>query len=397
MKKLAIGMPGFAGLLFLAVLLLSAGACSNQDPQQLIQEANQLLQNRDLIGAEAKFAQYLEQQPHGPSAPMAVWGLAQCSLGQEEYARAREQLQRFIDMIGGPSNQQGFRGLALLHETYVREGKPKVALEEALKSSDTLTQLPKPAIFAYNLRLADLYQRADQPEEAKNILITLLDRGPFTRDRHIPVLERIAQHFRDMNRLEAALDIYQQYLQEHPDLSFKGELLMRIATLQEDLGREDAARQTRQQTAAYFQRKVDEAIGSEEQTRMMLNLSQIQNALGEFEKAEHTLQTVIDEHPLSLSRPIAMVFLSELYLRKGQKQNAQDLLAQLVEEHPRHRLAQFARQQVQQLAATAPTTGSAQTVPGGPPPMPEAPAPAGEDALLETGTPTSPPPGAPRP
>ena len=102
MKKLAIGMPGFAGLLFLAVLLLSAGACSNQDPQQLIQEANQLLQNRDLIGAEAKFAQYLEQQPHGPSAPMAVWGLAQCSLGQEEYARAREQLQRFIDMIGGP-------------------------------------------------------------------------------------------------------------------------------------------------------------------------------------------------------------------------------------------------------------------------------------------------------
>ncbi|MCL5270879.1 MAG: tetratricopeptide repeat protein [bacterium] len=336
-------------------------ACRKQTPDQMLTEAQRLTESQDIIGAELKYKEFLEQYPQDPLASQARWGLASCYMMDKDYEKAREELDNMIKAEGGAATEPGYNAFEMKLYSYVQEGQPRKALDLALATSDTLKAAPPQIKYFYQLRLSDLYALNKDDEKALAIDRRLIDQGP-SGPQHLNALQMMEAIYVHQKNLPAAIKVYEDYLAKYPDTSLKASLIFEVGRLQKQMGQEDLARKSFDASEAQFRSQFEKALGAEEKSELLFQLSLVQRFRGDWAGTRATLQRILDEFPTSRQRPNAMLNLAEAWMGEKKSPQAVATLEKIMRDYPNTNWAAQAAQWIQAIrnpkAQTGPTTGT---------------------------------------
>jgi hypothetical protein len=113
--------------LLLALCLSLTLACQRKTPDEILDEANRLYQQKDILSASMKYEELIKRFPQSKEAGQARMGRAMCSLMDKDFEKGREQLADAIKGFGGPQTPEGFRGELMRLNTFIMEKRPKEA------------------------------------------------------------------------------------------------------------------------------------------------------------------------------------------------------------------------------------------------------------------------------
>lgn len=340
-------------VLSLLLGLLVVG-CQKKTPEKLLSEASELVRNQDLLGAEQKYQTVIERSPKSKEAQIAHLALARCYTNEKEFGLAREQLDQYIKLVGGPQTQEGFNALNMKLEIYVKgEKKPEKALSEALATSNTLRTAPEEARQSIQIILARLYRENKQEKNAAQLNHAILEQWPKNSAIQLEALDGLVYPYsqKDQKRdIRKVVGIYQDYLNKYPQSPIKPIVLFGIgAYYQNDLKEQKLADEAFNASEKEFEVRIEKALGADDKGELMIQLAKEQRFRGNTEGAKQTLSSVIKKFPASQAKPAAQMQLVDMAMRDNNPKQAIALLEEMIKENPNSRMAGMAAQGIQQI------------------------------------------------
>ena len=137
---------------------------------------------------------------------------------------------------------------------------------------------------------------------------------PLRRMVQVHLMEEEPEKKRDE---EKAVAVYTDYLERDLTDEMEAEVLNMLGMTLDFLERTEEAQPRFERATELFGNALDEAVGVDEKTYLMLRIGDTLRNRGELDEAIARCQEVIDEHPLSQWRIQAMRLLAECYNDKG--------------------------------------------------------------------------------
>lgn len=339
-------------LLLLSALTLSA--CSSKTEEEILSEANAMMQEQNLLKATILYKDFLEKFPESQYRLGAQMGLAEAYYRNREFDLCREVLDQVIEQNGGPGSPAGFQPFLTKLRTFTDEDRFPEALALAEATSDSLRNSPLPMKQAFQTFLGDLYTRNRRLDEALAMFQLVLQTDPPTVEDelfHLDMLNRCASIYELQGRLDVALAMFEQYIEERPRVQTLGQLHQSAGRIQQRLGKPEEAEAHFDQAEAKFTELMEGAENEENKLRYSIAIANLNYIRGRNDAADEALRDIIDNYPNSSSRAIALNMLADSLTRSGDYETAMGLLQQVVGEYPNTREAAQAVQQAQRIRA----------------------------------------------
>jgi tetratricopeptide (TPR) repeat protein len=249
-------------------------------------------------------------------------------------------LDHIIVESEGPGSEAWLDATMLKADTYTVENVDyERALEIAEPTSDTLTQQADP-----NMRvqmrwfLGALMRQNDRTTEALSMLSGILDENPAIvgPNRHLQALQAMAQIYEQRDGLGEAIGVFNRYLDAHPEVEFKPELLMIKGDILKILERPEEAAEAYDQAEADLSEKIDNALGAEEKSGLIVRLAAILENQEKYEEARELYRSILDDYPMLdlASRAETMWRLADNYLADEEIESALALFDQIQKDFP---------------------------------------------------------------
>lgn len=362
----AIRITGIVGLM--AALALSQ-ACGSKTEEERLAEARKALDERNVIGAELMLKEFLEKFPDSPKATLARFELSQAYFMDKDYEKCRELLDEIITISGGLDTESGLNAASLKLDTYLAENHIDIALDEAVKTSNSLHTVSPQYRQLLNLKTAELFKRNNRHDESITIAEALLKEKAPSPALHFDAMRILSDNLMKLNRIDDLIKTHLDYIEANPTSELNSFLKLEVAQVLEQNGRSAEAAPYFDAVEALLQEKMDSTVGADSKISLAIQLSQIKEARRKNEEAQEILRKVIEEYPMSAQRPNAMRSLAESYFRSGRKAEGHGLLDQIISTYPNTPYSVQATGRKRELAAVeaksgdAPTTGSMPAAP----------------------------------
>ena len=358
-----------ARLSLILILAVSALGCAKKTPEELLEEGIALLQSQDIFGAELKFQDLLQKYPDSEAAPRAQIGLAYCYEQDKRFDEARAAYDKVIQMAGGAQTPMGFDSFQRRINTYMDPANrnPAQALQDVLATSATLSGAPDELKFAYGQMLADLYHLTENDDKSLEVLGNL-SRTPPSDNRHLAVMERVEQIYRNREQLDLAVKAYQDYIASFPDSPMTRPMRFKIALVEKERGNFEVSETLLGELEAELSALEVKAIGGDEKSAMLMELAGLRLTRANFEGARSALKRIIEEFPLSPARADALFMLARIEHDQGNPTEAIALLNKIAQEFANTQAAAVAMNSIREIEAgasattgTLPSTGTLTT------------------------------------
>lgn len=354
----------------ISVILLAAAltltACSSKTEEEILSEANSMMQEQNLLKATILYKDFLEKYPESQYRLGAQMGLAEAYYRNKEYELCRGVLDQVIEQNGGPGTPAGFQPFLTKLRTYMDESRLQEALALAEETSDSLATSPLPMQQAFQTFLGTLYAQNQRLDEALAVFQAILAAEPPSVEDEIfqlDLLNRSASIYEVQGRIDEALVMFEDYIKKRPNVHTRGQIYQAAGRIEARLGRQQAADAQYDKAEAAFMELMEASDTDENRIRYQIGIANLNYGRGRDEAADATLRDIIDKNPNSSSRAIAMNLLASSHVRQGDFESAMGLLQQIVAEYPSTREARQAVEQAQRIRAIrdadAATTGTA--------------------------------------
>lgn len=349
-----------------SALALASMACSAKTEEEVLSEANAMMQEQNLLKATILYKEFLEKHPESEYRLAAQMGLAEAYYRNKEYELCRDILDEVIAGNGGPASPAGFQPFLTKIRTFMEEERFEDALVLAETTSDSMSTAPLPIKQAFQTFLGDLYARNQKLEEALKVYEVILKANPTTVEDelfHLQLLNRSASIHEATGNLDQALAMFEDYIENRPEVGILSQLHVSAGRIEQRQGNTENADIHFDSAEAAFRASIEGADKEENKVRFSIGLANLMYLRGHLEEADGVLRDIIDNHPNSGSRALAMTLLANGRARTGDYETAMSLLQQVVTDYPNTQEANQAVQQAQMIRmardADSATTASA--------------------------------------
>ncbi|MBI3736117.1 tetratricopeptide repeat protein [Candidatus Sumerlaeota bacterium] len=360
-----------AALLLLALLGSAILGCKGKSEDERIQEAEKMLQEKNILGATIQYKDFIKKFPDSPHALMARFGLARCYFMDRDYVKSREVLDEVVQKSGGVDTQTGLNAVVLKLETYQQEDKLAEALDECVKTSASLKTVGPEFYQYFMLRTAGLFAMNNRADDAIAVYQGLLSKPAIKTNTHMDALRGIALLYRTSKEPDKAIQAYETYLANNPNLTFPINV-----GVQFDLGvllfgsdRKEEGNKHFDEAEQLLTKTIDETVGADEKSKLYFQLAQIKDVRGNKIESRAVIQKVIDDYPMGQYRPSAMMMLSDSLYQDGQTSQALALLDAVKTGYPNSPIALSAFRRAQEIRVKGANGGTSGTLtaPSAPP------------------------------
>lgn len=342
--------------LVIFVALLGVGCGKTED--EALAEARGLLLERNVLGATIAYQDFLRRYPESELTMAARFGLAECYYMDREYADSREVLDVLIEQAGGTSTVPGLNAVDLKIRTYLEEREPLLALEEALRTSETLGTHEADTREFFHMRIADLMRANDRKDDAVVLYQSILRREPTSQlilTRHFAALQNLtAIHFGNED-LPAALASFTDYLERFPEAQTASFAHKNAGKILLEMERKEEAFEQFEASLEDNRKEADIEILSERIVPLLFDQAESLYLLERKEEGRDTLKRIVDEYNLpevGRIRAMAMFQLAQDSFDDGDVESALATLSQASKDYPNTEVAQQAQQLAQQMQAS---------------------------------------------
>ncbi len=375
-----IGTPTGAGsparIILLALVLASAAwgalACKGKSEAERLAEAEKRLQESNVLGATILYKNFLKKFPESPDAQKARFGLAHCYFLDHDYPKSLETLDEIIAKAGGADNKVGLNAATLKLDAYKEAMKFPEALDDAIKTSNTLHTVEPDFHQYYLYRIAELFTLNDRLDEALNVYAGVLNQKGGRPEWLLDSLRRSTAIYIKLKQMDKAIEMHERYLEKNKDSEVYSVVSINLGRLLKDQHRDQEADHAFDQAEKWVNDKIAAAVGADEKSLLMFHLADSRTARGKGDEARALYQKVIDDYPMGKYRATAMLLLGSNFSTVGNTDAALEIFNQLVKTYPRQREALEASRQIQQIRAAKSNAGATTgTLTGARPPSAE--------------------------
>lgn len=346
------------GLLALLTLFgaatLATTACSSKTEEEILSEANAMMQEQNLLKATILYKEFLEKFPESDYRLGAQLGLAEAYYRNQEYELCREVLDEVIADQGGPASPSGFQPFLTKLRTFMDEERYAEALTLAEATSDSLSTAALPMKQAFQMFLGDLYARNQRLEDALLVFLDILENdAPTVEDElfQLELLRRAASIYEAQGQLDQVLVLFEDYIDDRPEANTLAQIHQMAGRVNQSLGNPEAADVHFDKAEEKLAASVEKAEKEQTKVSLMIGLANLDYIRGRSEKADDRLRKIIDEYPNSANRATALNLLARSKARTQDFETAMSLLQQVVTEYPNTQEAGQAIQQAQIIQA----------------------------------------------
>jgi tetratricopeptide (TPR) repeat protein len=341
-----------AWVLFFSGLAMIVTACSAKTEEEILSEANAMMQEQNLLKATILYKEFLEKHPDSEYRLAAQMGLAEAYYRNLEYELCREVLDQVIANNGGPASPAGFQPFLTKIRTFMDEERFEDALALAETTSDTMTTAPLPIKQAFQTFLGDLYARNQMLGEALEVYEVILQTEPASVEDelfHLQLLNRSASIHEANGELDKALAMFEDYIADRPEVGILSQLHQSAGRIAQSRGDYENAEAHYDSAEAEFKAAIESSDKEENKVRFSIGLANLQYLRGRTDEGDAALRDIIDTYPNSGSRALAMTLLAGSQARAGDYETAMSLLQQVVTDYPNTQEANQAVQQAQMI------------------------------------------------
>lgn len=317
----------------LLIVATAVAGCTAQPPEQMLAEAISSVQGGDILTAELKYENYLKKYPEHEFAQQARFMLVNCYFQDKDYAKCLELLADIRQRAGGVNSQPGFQASGLMMDTYLAQGKPDQALEEALETSRTLSAAaPVEGWFSLWLKLARIHRAADHKVEAREAWrqALRLDLGHSNEFLRAPV--ELAMDYMTDEQTTAGLRVIPEYLAAHPESELKPQLLFEAGQMEKRYGDAEIGETLMDQSESAYQESIARADNPDLKGTLLIELAARQRYRGKGEAAREKLREVLEQHPNL--RGVAQNMLVESLAADRRFDDATSILQHIIDQDP---------------------------------------------------------------
>lgn len=358
-------------------LALSVVACGAKTEQEYLSEAQQALDQQNPVEAIVLYKEYLKKFADSPDVPQAKMSLVEAYFDNREFDICRELLDEILEANGGPATDEGIKAFRVKVASYAREGDPAGALAYA-ESNSEIFEAARPEIRSvFRFALAELYPQLGRKNDAlefyKEVLAGPLE-TPGDKLKHSTALDRTLQIMQATNDVPAAIVVMEGYIKAHPGAENVPELHVRTGRAYAELSseafspeREELAAKAEEHflaSEAYFRNLIETTRKADEKTDGILKVAQLLHLRKKSAEGRDYYRKIVDNYPLSPSRPRAMLLLAMSHLLESDYETAAATFSQVIEAYPGTRDALEAQQGLQMIVRSRAQAQVEETIEG---------------------------------
>ncbi|HUT25843.1 MAG TPA: tetratricopeptide repeat protein [Sumerlaeia bacterium] len=302
-------------------LILSATGCRRKSPNDVLEDAIELTQRQDVIGAIVKCENLIERWPDDPAAMQARLLLGQNLARNGEAEEARRVWGETIEKAG-IGDQIGQLAYTSRIHSWVVEGNLGAAIAELSRTSPTLSVSPDLANRMQGF-LGELYFTNKQPQEGKAVFLDLV-RSAQNETEVLRPIQFLAEILSREGYHAQAAEVYQDYLKERPDSEHRGvfqsdvaRFLKKAAEGAEDPALERAYVETAGQAVAasveYFTQEIATEPLEEKKREMIQELVRVLSLDKRYGEAIDAYRKYLEENPGSPYEGALLIQMAELH------------------------------------------------------------------------------------
>ncbi len=358
-------------LRLVASLLLVASTfligCGPSTPEERFQEAQQLIEERQLALAILKMRELINQEPDSAIIPDVRLTLASVYLNlgrQENLENAVAQFEAVVDQVGFEGAQMG-SPVVRAAEAAIGVNLELGKVDEAKAFADEMvarTQGNPDLHERFRVARATINLRPDSDDEAERdeaiaAMQDIIVNGE-TAVRH-EARELLALYHRREGDFLASNDVYDLYLGTEPEGEDRivAEVLIGKALNLRQAEREEEAVELFQQGVMTLETLLEEELEIPARVDILRTLATYHTAFGEVDKAVDYRRRAMGEQPMTRGAIQDQTAIGDLYVRAGRFDEAIAHFQQMKAENPESAISQRADQylaaieQIRQQAA----------------------------------------------
>lgn len=366
-------------LLTIALIAILLAGCRKKNPDDILTDAQKAFDRGDMIGAIVKAQDLVKKYPDTPAAIGGWFLLARSQAKNGDVQGARASLTEVITRLTLKS-EPGQAAFQYRLDTYKNNrgsfDKPQEAINEIIKTSDTLRAAPPQFAQNIQIQLADAYFDNKQPDKAEAHLRTMLQNSR-TDEEALPIMEKIVAILLYEKKLPEALAIYQNRLEKSPNSKYKGSLLFGIGAMHLKIAEttKDPAGKATEEKAGHDAMNASEQVFLQQiksepiernKTSLMIQLSHLYRGMGDNNKADAYIEQQI---PKATKPEFKFELLTELINYQLEHRNypkAKHYLIEMTKLFPNQEIGQQAMRaiaKVDSIMKTLATSGTLKTAP----------------------------------
>jgi tetratricopeptide (TPR) repeat protein len=334
-------MRSFAFFVAALFIFSSLSGCQQRTPEERLQKAIELYQNRDTLGATLEARELIKKYPDDPKSVQAHMLLSQVYMSEQRPDDALAEL----DIVLQKMTQKDELGrMALKEYLYIlqQQKRYKEALETIDKyqkeyASDAGTSLSLTGARAEVLGLSG------ETTESRNLLHHLAE---GTTEPAILKIYRdmIARTYMLEKNTTGATSFYEQELAKAEDEPTKRDILVNVATLQAGSGEYEAARQSLEKATKLYESAIQDEIDLNRKAALAIELADAYSRLGNLPGAGEIYGKLFDANLNPNFGPPVISGMVQTLFREGKTTAAVEFVKKAAARFPKSPLAQQAAQ-----------------------------------------------------
>lgn len=299
---------------FLSIVMVAFAlvlSCAKKTPEEKIQDAIDLLQKRDPLGAIVLAHEVLRENTTGPLALQARAVLLRCYMSERNFKESHRVLDEILTEVGLDRPEGQFAARTKI-DTFLATRETTKALEQTLsflEGATTGTTFWAELMMRRGMYLRDRDQRTTAAESFAQVLT-----NPDLRfQERFPAIEQLYLTFATTESAKAGVDFLQRVLEDNPTTDIIPNVYMiagQLAGLAED---EERKKELFARGFSAFERQYEEATGADEKIRILVYYSRGKLAAGEVEEAAALVRKGLDAFPTSPMRINLYYHLAGIY------------------------------------------------------------------------------------
>ncbi|MCC5877868.1 MAG: tetratricopeptide repeat protein [Candidatus Sumerlaeia bacterium] len=343
--------PLAMGSILLVAFLVSG--CGQKTPEDKLEEAQKLLQERQTPLAILKLRDLIREHPEEDAAIDARFGLAMIytQLGREENLEAaRDLYQQLYDMLG-VRDQRGLEAFSQLIVSKLEEEN----FDAAFAMIDTvIEELSDDPPFQTQMKIQRamlqlLSEQEDKVDEGVEFLMATMveheDRSMRGQTR-----ELLARHYREEGRFDESSAVYTHYLESFPEDPVKPMLILTMAINSKLAGNTEAKERYLEEGKALMDEKIEEELNLNRRAEHLNDLAQLLAVAEDFEGAEAAYRRIMADQPATRTALDAQFAIGQMYINANELDKAEDLFRQIRQENANTPVEEMAERGISYVA-----------------------------------------------
>lgn len=330
----------------LSLCLVAMTGCGKKSPEEQLQEAMQLLEQRQTPLAIIKLRDIIREHSEEDAGIEARFGLASVysQLGREENVENALELYRELYDMLGIRDARGFEALG--QSIQIKLGQQR--FEEALALMDEAVEDSSPdpemqaALKTQRAALMLLSENEEKRAEGVAFLEATMVDEEGAENLRGQSREVLARHFREEGDYEASNAVYTRYMEAFPEDHILPMLHLAKAVnfkLAED---EEGRLGAIEEGARLMEEQIEEELNLNRRTQTLNDYARMLSSAGALEKAEQAYRRIMADQPATRAAIDAQFGIAQMYLSNERFDKAVEILEQIRRENPDSQIGDMA-------------------------------------------------------